>query len=504
MRFAFQSLRGKLLISFAAIIALSVLMTSGVFAYLLRDYQAGQEEDRLQETAETSALSVYRDIRMGASLSDVETQLDQEAVDSATRILLTDSRGVVLHDTDGGQLVDQLLPIPSDVGQRQGVLQGYLTTSGSGPVYAVAAPTPQLGLRLFVVAPEQTLTNAWRELLPRLLLAALSAFFVSVPIAWWVAGSIARPLVRITRASEEMAEGKYEQELPAATTADEVGRLATAFSTMAREVARSHRAMRDLLANVSHDLRTPLTSIQGFAGALVDGTLTGQEGAGEAGRVICEEADRMRRLVEDLLYLGRIESGEVTIEHRPLDLSDLALAAQVRFTFRADEAHVALNLDLADSVMVLGDAHRLAQVLDNLLDNAVKHTPAGGTVTLRVSEDASELPLPPPRGPDSAGMALLSVQNSGSVIPADEIERVFERFYQVDKARTMGEGRGLGLAIAREIVQAHGGSISVESDAARGTVFTVALPLVGRTAMRPLTSAAGGATRNARRAVSAR
>src|SRR5207245_10281500 len=121
-------------------------------------------------------------------------------------------------------------------------------------------------------------------------------------------------------------------------TNDEVGRLSKAFTAMAREVARSHRTMRDLLANVSHDLRTPLTSISGFAGALVDGTLSGPEGAREAGRIIGEAAERMRRLVEDLLYLGRIEAGDVSLEHQPIDLAELARAVQARFAFRAQEA----------------------------------------------------------------------------------------------------------------------------------------------------------------------
>jgi two-component system sensor histidine kinase ResE len=273
-----------------------------------------------------------------------------------------------------------------------------------------------------------------------------------------------------------MARGNYDQQLPVLKTGDEIGRLGTAFNAMAREVARSHRAMRDLLANVSHDLRTPLTSIQGFAGALLDGTLSGAAGAREAGRVISEEAERMRRLVEDLLYLGRIESGEAQIERHPVDLAELASAARLRFAFRAEDAGVELRVQAPDGVPIVGDPHRLAQVLDNLLDNAFKHTPPGGSVTVSVQAEAPATGST--RAPRVTPRALLAVHNSGSVIPRDELDRVFERFYQLDKARAGKAGRGLGLAIAREIVQAHGGTISVESDAATGTSFLVRLPLV--------------------------
>src|SRR5207248_1535774 len=212
--------------------------------------------------------------------------------------------------------------------------------------------------------------NAWREALPRLSMAALLALLASIVIAWWLASTITRPILQITRASEEMAHGNMDPHLTLPATTDEVGRLSKAFTTMAREVARSHRTMRDLLANVSHDLRTPLTSISGFAGALVDGTLSGADGAREAGRIIGEEAERMRRLVEDLLYLSRIESGDVSLQRDRVDLTELARAAQARFLFRAQESGITLEVKAPESITVLGDSHRLGQVLDNLVENA--------------------------------------------------------------------------------------------------------------------------------------
>jgi two-component system sensor histidine kinase ResE len=300
-----------------------------------------------------------------------------------------------------------------------------------------------------------------------------------------------------------MARGNYDPDLELPETSDEIGLLSKAFIAMAREVARSHRAMRDLLANVSHDLRTPLTSVQGFAGALVDGTLAGPEGAREAGRIIGEESERMRRLVEDLLYLGRIESGEIALDREPIDLADVARAAQSRFTFRAQETETHLRILADDYVAMIGDPHRLAQVLDNLLDNAFKHTPPGGTVSVVARRDVPRMAANP-RMPRPPASAVLSVHNTGSVIPPEETDRVFERFYQLDKARAGRGGRGLGLAIAREIVQAHQGRIEVESSVEQGTTFTLRFPLLESAVSSPLSSTESGRPAEAGVRVSAR
>src|ERR1700687_6137486 len=306
-------------------------------------------------------------------------------------------------------------------------------------------------------------------------MAALSALLVSIGIAGWLASTITRPIGQITRASEEMARGNLDPQLALPETTDEVGRLSTALQTMAHEVARSHRTMRDLMANVSHDLRTPLTSISGFAGALVDGTLTGPESARVAGRIIGEEAERMRRVIEDLLYLGRIESGDASLLRNPVDLAELARAAEARFLFRAQEGGITFEVYAPDPVTILGDPHRLGQVLDNLLENAFKYTPPTGRVELSATMPGPRAAAPG-RGPRAPRSAILSVHNTGSYIPPEEAERVFERFYQVDKARAGTRGSGLGLAIAREIVQAHGGTIDLQSSPQAGTRFIVRIP----------------------------
>ncbi|MBV9600621.1 MAG: HAMP domain-containing histidine kinase [Chloroflexi bacterium] len=483
MRFApFSSLRAKLIAAFVAVIAVSLLLASATFAYLLREYQIQTDEDRLESIAAYNAAQVVRWTASGLSMGAISAQLDMVASDAGVRILLLDDRGTVLHDTDNNSFTGRTFSIPRDPGRRPNVAQGPVSTPIGEEVITVAPrfgdPRLQVqfgGMRVAVLAPEQTLGGAWTDILPRLSMAALSALVVSIVIAFWLASSITRPMVEITRASEEMARGNLDPDLTLPETNDEIGRLSIAFKAMAREVAHSHRTMRDLLANVSHDLRTPLTSISGFAGALVDGTVSGAEGAHEAGRIIGEEAERMRRLVEDLLYLSRIESGDLALQRDPVDLSELARAAQARFLFRAQERGISFGVQATDQVMILGDSHRIGQVLDNLVENAFKYTPPTGFVTVSVALEETRAATNA-RNARPTRTALLTVHNTGSFIPPEEAARVFERFYQIDKARAGNRGSGLGLAIAREIIQAHGGRIELHSTVQGGTTFTVRIP----------------------------
>ena len=477
MRLPYPTVRANLIAAFAAIIALSLLLASGAFAYLLREYQADYERDRLERVATFYAGLVYRMAAEGSSLQAIDNQLDQSANDSGLRVLLIDADGTVLHDTqNNNEFAGRTFAMPRTAGRRPNVSQGPVATPSGSEVFTVVSFRGLPSVRVAVAAPEQTLTSAWTEVLPRLSMAALMALLVSIAIAWWLASAITRPIVQITRASEEMAAGNLDPHLTLPDTTDEVGRLSKAFTSMAREVARSHRAMRDLLANVSHDLRTPLTSISGFAGALVDGTLSGAEGAREAGRIIGEEADRMRRLVEDLLYLGRIEAGDVSLQRVRVDLAELARAVQSRFSFRAHEAGLRLSVHAPEPAPVIGDAHRLGQVLDNIVENAFKHTPPSGSIDVTVTLEPGRNNGRSPR-PAHNGRVTVVVHNTGSYIPPEEAERVFERFYQVDKARAGPDGgRGLGLAIAREIVQAHNGQIHLESSPAGGTSFIIRIP----------------------------
>jgi len=302
----------------------------------------------------------------------------------------------------------------------------------------------------------------------------LVAFAVSVLLAVAIARSIARPLQRVAVAAKEVASGNYDLHLDI-TSPDEVRSLATSFNTMNQAVKASQQAQRDFVTNVSHELKTPLTSIQGFSQAILDGTVSDPEAIEQAAGVIHDEASRMVRMVSQLLDLAKIEAGQVVMAREAIDLLAVLESCVQKLTPQAAQGDVSLTFDVSQlplGACVTGDGDRLAQVFIVLLDNALKHTPSGGQVGV-----AAHCP--------NASRVSVSVSDTGPGIPTEDLSRIFERFYQVDKSRARKRGgAGLGLAIAKEIVTAHGGEIVAESIVGMGSKFTVRLPLASPSTSR--------------------
>jgi signal transduction histidine kinase len=283
-------------------------------------------------------------------------------------------------------------------------------------------------------------------------------------VALLLARSISQPVAGLARATDAMARGDYSQRVTARGR-DELATLSNRFNAMAEEVDRAHRAQRDFVANVSHDLKTPLTSIQGFSQAMLDGAITDEQGYRQAAGIINAEAERMSRLVNELLVLTRLESGLSALDIHPVDIGQVVREQVLAMQPQAAAAGVSLSLSSgAGQLTAPADPDRLKQALGNLVDNALKYTPAGGSVLV----ETAAVP----------GGARISVRDTGRGIPEEELARVMERFYRVDKARGPGTtgSLGLGLAIAREIVAAHGGTLEIDSRPGMGTSVVVTIP----------------------------
>ncbi len=301
------------------------------------------------------------------------------------------------------------------------------------------------------------------EMVPVLTVAGVLALALSLLLAFLLTRWITHPLQDVIRAARSVPAGETRPLVLHGPL--EIQDLTRSFNEMAARVKSSQKSQRDFVANVSHELKTPLTSVQGFAQALLDGTAETTESRQQAAKVIYDEAGRMHRMVLDLLDLARLDAGTADLKRGEVDLSALLNGVAEKFAPQARTAQVEIRVEAGGSPVLTGDGDRLSQVFTNLVDNALKYTPAGGRITLRTAQ---------------AGQSVrVEVADTGAGIPAEAQAHVFDRFYRADPSRRGGgqQGAGLGLAIAKEIVQAHGGTISVRSTPGQGSTFAVHLPL---------------------------
>jgi two-component system OmpR family sensor kinase len=291
-------------------------------------------------------------------------------------------------------------------------------------------------------------------------------------MGWLVAGSALRPVSAMATAARGILTAQdLSQRIPAGHPKDELGMVAGAFNAMLVRLQDSFRNQRQFIADSSHELRTPLTIIRGNADLLQRSP--DDPARAESLQAIRRETERMAAIIDDLLLLAHLDAPP-SAQRRAVDLD--AILADVFQALKPVAAGHVLCLGEVEPLQVRGDADQLRRMMLNLAENALKYTPAGSQVTLSCRTSAGS----PPTSEGPHGYAALSVSDNGPGIPAEHLQRLFERFYRVDKTRSReAGGTGLGLAIVKGIAEAHDGFVSVETRTGAGTVFTVTLPLAG-------------------------
>jgi len=348
---------------------------------------------------------------------------------------------------------------------RRGVrLDGTLESEGTRYLYAARLVN---GKGFILLRPASSTNSAWRPHIEGLALAAVATAALAALIAFLLARAISRPVRRVAEATRGLAgSGPAPPPVPVEGPR-ELALLADSFNEVAIALAKAREAEQAFLLSVSHELKTPLTAIRGYAEGLGEGALP----ADEAAATIVTESRRLERLVGDLLDLARMRKAEFSVRSEPIDLSAIAQEALRRYETQAREFEVTLEAEGTATAPATGDADRTLQIVSNLVENALRLTPAGGSVRV-VTEPGS-----------------IRVEDTGPGLQPEELGQAFERFYLYSRyGRERPVGTGLGLAIVKELAQGMGGSVAAESTPGALTVFTVRLPQrVGESGARPLT-----------------
>jgi len=451
-----HSVRWRLFLSFLLVIVVAVgavaVLASRTASNEVEQYETKTYHVRIGRVG--SLLAAYYLERQG--WAGVEPVIDQIGRLYNQRLVLIDPQGLVVADSD--EMIE--------IGAEARFEPHEAIPIGAGPILfgAVAVmPQGQQPPPLGGGAPgneEASVSDLSDSINRYLLWGGLLAVGVAGLVTLFTSRRILSPAESLAQAARALSRGDFSQRVYVRSK-DEFGELAIAFNAMAADLERTEQLRRNLVADVAHELRTPLSNIQGHLEAIRDGLLPAEPATLDS---IYEEVLLLARLVEDLQELTLAEAGQLTLLRQPADVADIARRAAAAAQPPAEARGLTIETDIPGQPATAEvDPERIGQVLRNLLSNAIIHTSAGGRIAVELKDEGHELHL--------------TVVDTGAGIPPDDLPYVFERFYRVDRSRVRATGgAGLGLTIARRLVEAHGGTIGVESELGKGSRFTFTLP----------------------------
>lgn len=333
-------------------------------------------------------------------------------------------------------------------------------------VMAVVVPLldqKQLNGVVYLYLPLTNITDAFNEVRYILLIAGGLFIVLALVVGKMVVNRITGPIHRMEHVANQMALGNFKEKVEVKSR-DEIGNLGLALNHMSSALEEVDQQRRDFLANVSHDLRTPLSYIKGYSEAMIEGVVTEEEQQKKYLRLIHREAGRLQRMVHDLLDLAQLEGDSYPLNCMPLPLAQLVEDTMAKYEPFLKEKNIFLALDLDPEVIVMGDEDRLEQVITNLVDNALRYTGEQGKLKISLVQQKDN--------------CVLTLSDTGEGIPEEELQRLGERFYRVDKSRTRKKGgSGLGLSIVKQIIFLHKGNFQIQSQVGEGTDVSITLPL---------------------------
>lgn len=465
-----------------AVILVSFLIISMTILIFVTNYFKAEKRNLLQQSAgnvaalaANTATNPKKNIYvMNASMMGAFANIFAQNIESD--IFITDMNGkvIIFAPGDRGGTVDASKNVNPAIMKKAlgGRYSAESTLGGMYPdnYYVVGVPISVVDkdggetvIGAVFSANNAETFNAFRWSIVKMLVYALmAAFVIAFAVVWLFTYRLVQPLRHMASAAHSFGEGNFSVRV-SVTNDDEIGQLAVAFNNMADSLASSEASSRSFIANVSHELKTPMTTIAGFIDGILDGTIPPEKEKYYL-RIVSQEVKRLSRLVRTMLDLSRIDSGALKLRPARFDLTNTILVALLSFEQKIEEKQIEVKgLEGAKSLFVEGDPDMLHQVVYNLIDNAVKFTNEGGYLKITILQ--------------GAGRTTVAVENSGPGIAQDELPMVFERFYKTDKSRSRDKnGMGLGLYIVRTIIRLHGGEITAVSEQEKFTRFEFWIP----------------------------
>jgi signal transduction histidine kinase len=466
----FRSLRFRLPAIFLAGVALAGLVASLIAIRLFQDHVRNESLAELRREA-IGIAQLYAE-----KAGDIEIAPESLERTTGDRLFYI---GLDLFPGQRGRLTQlPVAAVPDEALVAEGPYTFEFSPPGEErPFLAVSHPLEIEGSEfgtLVVAKPKTELRSRWVTLFERLALAFLAGIAVAGLLGWYLSRRITSPVLALSAAADQVAEGNYDVEVPKLPRGDEIGQLAERFTQMAERLRETEELERNFLMSVSHELRTPLTAIRGHVEALREGVVEDPELRAMSLDVVATEADRLERLVGDILDLAKLDAHRFTLLREEVDMKRLLDRAYTAFAEEARRRAIDYHEDVRAEPVITSDGDRVLQIITNLLANAFRWTPDGGRIGLELTS--------------SNGAVSVTVEDSGPGIAPHERERIFRPFW----SRDAGGGTGLGLAIARELATALGGRLDLESSPGMGSRFELVLPAEtdGRGAPQP--ASAGG------------